>query len=32
LKKLKGAKLGRPSKSIVLAKQIGRGLTLPNKN
>jgi hypothetical protein len=32
LKKLKGAKLGLPKASIVLAKQMGLGLTLPNKN
>jgi hypothetical protein len=31
LKKLKGAKLGLPFLSIVLAKQIGRGPTAPNK-
>jgi hypothetical protein len=31
LKKLKGAKLGLPSASIVLAKATGLGATLPNK-
>ena len=31
LKKLKGAKLGLPSLSIVLAKAIGRGATAPSK-
>ena len=32
LKKLNGARFNRPCASMVLAKQIGRGLTLPNRN
>lgn len=32
LKKLKGAKLGRPLSSIVDAKAIGRGPTAPSNN
>ena len=32
LKKEKGARLGRPSSSIVLAKQMGLGTTAPANN